>query len=72
MVCFRHDGVYAHNLDAIAPTRDQGPQNITQNGQHQCFWCTAGKLLWRRLSAVACGCALMLLVTFALDELAVS
>ena len=37
---------------------DQGPQYITQNGQHQCFWCIATKLLWRRLSAAAYGCAL--------------
>jgi len=34
--------------------------------------CTAAKLLWRRLSAAAYGCALLLLVTFALHELAVS
>jgi len=62
-----------YNLDTIArPNRDKGPQNITQNGQHQCFWCIAAKLLWRRLSAAAHGCALLLLVTFATDELAVS
>ena len=42
------------------------------NGQHQCFWCIVEKLLWRRLSAAAYGCALLLLVTFALDEFAVS
>jgi len=51
---------------------DPGLQNITRNGQHQCFRCIAVKLLWRRLSAAAYGCALLLLVTFALDELAVS
>ena len=51
---------------------DQGPKNITQNGQRQCFWCISAKLLWRRLSAAAYGCALLLLVTLALDELAVS
>jgi len=49
-----------------------GPQNIIQNVQRQCFWCIAAKLTWRRLSVAAYGCALLLLVTFALDELAVS
>ena len=48
------------------------PKILPKNGQHQCFWCIAAKLLWRRLSAAACGCAVLLLVTFALDELAVS
>ena len=42
------------------------------NGQHQCSWCTAEKLLWLRLSLAAYGCTLLLLVTFASDEFAVS
>ena len=74
-VHFRHECVYAHhahNLDVIALTRGSGPQNIIQNVQRQCFWCIAAKLTWRRLSVAAYGCALLLLVTFALHELAVS
>jgi len=45
-----------YNLDAIAPQGDHGSYPI----------------LWRRLSAAAYGYALLLLVTFGLDELAVS
>jgi len=50
----------------------QGPRNIIQNGQHQCFWCTTAKLLLSCMSAAAYGCTLFLLVTFALHELTVS
>jgi len=46
-----------YNLDAIAPPGDHG---------------FAAPILWHRLSAAAYGYALLLLVTFALDELAVS
>jgi len=55
---------------------DQGPKilpemaNISVSGVVYCG--ETSKLLWRRLSAAAYGCALLLLVTFALDELAVS
>ena len=61
-----------YSLSAIAQTRGSGPQNITQDCQHHCFWCIAAKRLWRRLSAAAYGCAVLLLVTFALDEVAVT
>jgi len=57
-----------HTLHTHGPP----PKILPRNGQHQCFWCIEAKLLWRRLSAAAYGCALLLLVTFALDELAVS
>jgi len=59
-------GIDRPNKEIIAP------KNITQTGQHQCFWCIAAELFWRRLSAAAYGCALLQLVIFALDELAVS
>ena len=67
--------VLTHNIKiwSWSPQQwDQGPQNIIQNGQHQCFWCTTAKILLSRLSAAAYGCTLFLLVTFALHELTVS